>query len=117
MGISYGAERIYDVLNELGLFPKSLECPVKAIFINFGEKEEQYALAALQQLRAEDITAEIYPDKAKIGKQMTFANNKGIPFVIMAGEDEMKENAFTLKNMETGEQQKLNLAKLIEELQ
>lgn len=117
VGISYGAERIYDVLNELELFPKSLECPVKAIFINFGEKEEQYALAALQQLRAEDITAEIYPDKAKIGKQMTFANNKGIPFVIMAGEDEMKENAFTLKNMETGEQQKLNLAKLIEELQ
>ncbi|MBR0055563.1 MAG: histidine--tRNA ligase [Bacteroidales bacterium] len=117
VGISYGAERIYDVLNELGLFPKSLECPVKAIFINFGEKEEQYALAALQQLRAEDITAEIYPDKAKIGKQMTFANNKGIPFVIMAGEDEMKENAFTLKNMETGEQQKLNLAKLIAELQ
>ena len=117
VGISYGAERIYDVLNELGLFPKSLECPVKAIFINFGEKEEQYALAALQQLRAEDITAEIYPDKAKIGKQMTFANNKGIPFVIMAGEDEMKENAFTLKNMETGEQQKLKLAKLIEELQ
>ena len=117
VGISYGAERIYDVLNELGLFPKSLECPVKAIFINFGEKEEQYALAALQQLRAEDITAEIYPDKAKIGKHMTFANNKGIPFVIMAGEDEMKENAFTLKNMETGEQQKLNLAKLIAELQ
>ena len=117
VGISYGAERIYDVLNELGLFPKSLECPVKAIFINFGEKEEQYALAALQQLRAEDITAEIYPDKAKIAKQMTFANNKGIPFVIMAGEDEMKENAFTLKNMETGEQQKVNLAKLITELQ
>lgn len=117
VGISYGAERIYDVLNELGLFPKSLECPVKAIFINFGEKEEQYALAALQQLRAEDITAEIYPDKAKIAKQMTFANNKGIPFVIMAGEDEMKENTFTLKNMETGEQQKMNLAKLIEELQ
>ena len=117
VGISYGAERIYDVLNELELFPKSLECPVKAIFINFGQKEEQYALAALQQLRAEDITAEIYPDKAKIAKQMTFANNKGIPFVIMAGEDEMKENAFTLKNMETGEQQKLNLAKLIEELQ
>lgn len=117
VGISYGAERIYDVLSELELFPKSLECPVKAIFINFGQKEEQYALAALQQLRAEDITAEIYPDKAKIAKQMTFANNKGIPFVIMAGEDEMKENAFTLKNMETGEQQKLNLAKLIEELQ
>lgn len=114
VGISYGAERIYDVLNELQLFPKSLECPVKVLFINFGAAEERYALAALKQLRAAGVTAEIYPDHAKMGKQMTFANNKGIPFVVLAGEDEMKDNVFTLKNMETGEQQKLSLEKMIE---
>lgn len=114
VGISYGAERIYDVLNELQLFPKSLEAPVKVLFINFGAAEERYALSALQKLRRAGITAEIYPDRAKMGKQMTFANNKGIPFVVMAGEDEMTENVFTLKNMESGEQQKLSLEKLIE---
>ena len=114
VGISYGAERIYDVLNELQLFPKSLEAPVKVLFINFGTAEERYALSALQKLRRAGITAEIYPDRAKMGKQMTFANNKGIPFVVMAGEDEMTENVFTLKNMERGEQQKLSLEKLIE---
>ena len=114
VGISYGAERIYDVLNELQLFPKSLECPVKVLFINFGAAEERYALAALKQLRAAGITAEIYPDRAKMGKQMTFANNKGIPFVVLVGEDEMKENVFTVKNMETGEQQKLSLEKMME---
>ncbi len=116
VGISYGAERIYDVLNELQLFPKSLECPVKVLFINFGEKEERYALAALQQVRAAGITAEIFPDHAKMGKQMTFANNKGIPFVVLAGEDEMKENVFTLKDMTTGEQEKLSIEKIIEKV-
>ena len=114
VGISYGAERIYDVLNELQLFPKSLEAPVKVLFINFGAAEERYALSALQKLRRAGITAEIYPDRAKMGKQMTFANNRCIPFVVMAGEDEMTENVFTLKNMESGEQQKLSLEKLIE---
>jgi len=116
VGISYGAERIYDVLNELQLFPKSLENPVRAMLINFGEKEELYALSALQSLRAAGITAELYPDKAKIGKQMTFANNRGIPFVIMAGEDEMKENVFTVKNMESGEQERLTVEQMVERL-
>lgn len=114
VGISYGAERIYDVLNELELFPKSLENPVKALFINFGEKEELYALSALQVLRNAGVTAELFPDKAKIAKQMTFANSRGIPFVIMAGEDEMKDNVFTFKNMETGEQQKLPIESIVE---
>ena len=116
VGISYGAERIYDVLNELQLFPKSLENPVRAMLINFGEKEELYALSALQQLRANGITAELYPDKAKIGKQMTFANNRGIPFVIMAGEDEMNAGVFTVKNMESGEQERLTVEQMVERL-
>lgn len=116
VGISYGAERIYDVLNELQLFPKSLENPIQAMFINFGEKEELYALAALQQLRDAGITAELFPDKAKIGKQMTFANNRNIPFVIMAGEDEMKDNVFTFKNMESGEQEKLTVEEIVKRL-
>lgn len=113
VGISYGAERIYDVLNELQLFPKSLECPIKVLLINFGGEEERYALSALQQLRNAGVTAEIFPDKAKMGKQMTFANNRGIPFVVMAGEEEMKENLFSLKNMETGEQEKLTISEII----
>ena len=113
VGISYGAERIYDVLNELQLFPKSLENPIKVLILNFGDKEERYALSALQEIRKAGIVAEIFPDKAKIGKQMTFANNKGIPFVIMAGEDEIKDNLFTLKNMETGEQTKLSIKDII----
>jgi histidyl-tRNA synthetase len=117
VGISYGAERIYDVLNELDLFPKSLDNPVKAMFINFGEKEELYALAALQELRQAGIVADLYPDKAKIGKQMTFANNRGIPYVIMAGEDEINDNVFTLKNMQSGEQQRLSVAELVKQLQ
>ncbi len=116
VGISYGAERIYDVLNELQLFPKSLENPVRAMLVNFGEKEELYALSALQQLRAAGITAELYPDKAKIGKQMTFANNRGIPFVIMAGEDEMNAGVFTVKNMESGEQERLTVEQMVERL-
>ena len=116
VGISYGAERIYDVLNELQLFPKSLENPVRAMLVNFGEKEELYALSALQQLRANGITAELYPDKAKIGKQMTFANNRGIPFVIMAGEDEMNAGVFTVKNMESGEQERLTVEQMVERL-
>ncbi len=114
VGISYGAERIYDVLNELQLFPKSLENPIKVLIINFGNEEERYALGALQAIRKAGIVGEIFPDKAKIGKQMTFANNKGIPYVIMAGEDEIKENVFTLKNMESGEQEKLSIDKIVE---
>ncbi len=114
VGISYGAERIYDVLEELHLFPQSLESPIQALILNFGEVEEFYALPALQKVRQAGITAEIYPDHAKIGKQMTYANNKGIPFVIMAGEDEMKDQVFTLKNMKTGKQEKLTIEQIID---
>ena len=116
VGISYGAERIYDVLEELQLFPPALENPIQVLFVNFGEVEEFYALPALQKVRRAGITAEIYPDQAKIGKQMTYANNKGIPFVIMAGEDEMQQHIFTLKNMKTGKQEKLTIEDIISEV-
>ena len=114
VGISYGAERIYDVLNELNLFPAGIASPVKVLVINFGESEEKYALLALQNLRAEGIACEIYPDRAKIGKQMNYANAKSIPFVVMAGEEEMNKQVYTLKNMESGEQQSMPIAELAE---
>jgi len=113
VGISYGAERIYDILNECNLFPNEIGTPVKALFLNFGEAEELYALKALTELRQNGIASEIYPDRTKIGKQMSYANAKQIPYVIMAGEEEMKESLFTLKNMVTGEQIKTTLQKVI----
>lgn len=113
VGISYGAERIYDVLNELNLFPTDIDSPVKALFINFGEKEELYALKGLQMLRQAGIASELFPEKAKIGKQMTHANAKAIPYVIMAGEDEMTENAYTLKDMKSGEQNKYSIENIV----
>jgi histidyl-tRNA synthetase len=113
VGISYGAERIYDVLNECNLFPNEIGTPVKVLFLNFGETEELYALKALAELRKNEIASEIYPDRAKIGKQMSYANAKQIPYVIMAGEEEIKESLFTLKNMETGEQKKVTLEETI----
>lgn len=110
VGISFGAERIYDVLEELNLFPSDINTPIKALFLNFGEETIAYTLQKLQTLRKTGVTCEIYPDNAKIGKQMSYANNKGIPFVIMAGIDEMKENMVTLKNMKSGEQKKMSIA-------
>jgi len=116
VGISYGAERIYDILNECNLFPNEIGTPVKALLLNFGETEELYALKALAELRKNNIASEIYPDPAKIGKQMSYANAKQIPFVIMAGEEEIKESLFTIKNMETGEQKKTTLPEIVKQL-
>ncbi|MBR4135606.1 MAG: histidine--tRNA ligase [Bacteroidales bacterium] len=116
VGISYGAERIYDVLNELNLFPDNILNPVKVLFINFGGEDELYALGALRTLRHSGIAAEIYPDHAKIGKQMTYANNKGIPFVIMAGENERNNKILTIKNMEEGTQEALPIEKILEKM-
>jgi histidyl-tRNA synthetase len=113
VGISYGAERIYDILNECNLFPSEIGTPVKALFLNFGEKEERYALKALTTLRKNNIASEIFPDRTKIAKQMSYANAKQIPFVIMAGEEEMKASLFTLKNMETGEQKKVTIREIV----
>ena len=114
VGISYGAERIYDILNECSLFPNEIGTPVKALFLNFGEVEERYALKALTILRKNNIASEIYPDSNKIGKQMSYANAKQIPYVIIAGEEEMAASQFTLKNMETGEQVKTTIQEIVE---
>ncbi|MCQ2284474.1 MAG: His/Gly/Thr/Pro-type tRNA ligase C-terminal domain-containing protein, partial [Bacteroidales bacterium] len=113
VGISYGAERIYDVLNELNLFPDAILNPVKVLFINFGKEDEKYALAGLRAIRKQGIAAEIYPDSVKIGKQMSYANAKAIPFVIMAGETERNSGTYTLKNMTSGEQSQLTIEDII----
>jgi histidyl-tRNA synthetase len=113
VGISFGADRIYDVMEELNLFPESANATTQVLFINFGDKEASYCLKALQKLRVEGIRAELYPDPAKMKKQMKYANDKKIPFVVMVGEDEMSSDQLSLKNMESGEQSKISLSELI----
>ena len=108
VGISFGADRIYDVLEELKLFPESTSESTKVLISNFDEQAEKFALPLLQKLRSEGISAEIYPSSAKLKKQMTYADDKNIPFVILIGSDEMESGLLTLKNMKSGEQQKLS---------
>ena len=104
VGISFGADRIYDVLNQLDLYPKEAVNATQLLFVNFGDKEASYCLPILSQARNAGIRAEIYPDSAKMKKQMSYANDKNIPFVAIVGENEMNEGKLTLKNMTTGEQ-------------
>lgn len=104
VGISFGADRIHDVLNDLDLYPKETTNSTQILFINFGEKETAYCLPLVNEARNHGISAEMYPDAVKMKKQMSYANAKQISFVAIAGENEMKENKITLKNMETGEQ-------------
>ena len=104
VGISFGADRIYDVLNQLDLYPKEAVNATQLLFVNFGEKEAAYCLPVLASARDAGIRAEIYPDSAKMKKQMSYANDKNIPFVAIVGENEMNEGKLTLKNMTTGEQ-------------
>ena len=113
VGISFGADRIYDVLNQLDLYPKESVNGTQLLFINFGEKETAYCLPLINKVRAQGIRAEIYPDATKMKKQMSYANAKHIPFVALAGENEMSEGKLTLKNMDTGEQQMLTIDELI----
>ncbi len=113
VGVSFGAERIYDVLVQQDLFPKgSLEI-TKVMFVNFGEKEEMYCLPVLAELRKNSVNAEIFPNSTKMKKQMNYANRKQIPYVILAGDSEMESGKFTLKNMESGEQQLVTSEELI----
>lgn len=105
VGISFGADRIYDVLNTLDLFPKEAVCGTQLLFVNFGEKETTYCMPMAAKARAVGIRTEIYPDAGKMKKQMNYANAKNIPFVAIAGENEMAEGKIMLKNMLTGEQQ------------
>jgi histidyl-tRNA synthetase len=116
VGISFGADRIYDVLEELKLFPESASESTKVLISNFDEQAEIFALPLLQKLRAEGISAEIYPSSTKLKKQMTYADDKKIPFVILIGSDEMESGLLTLKNMKSGEQEKLSSEQIIEML-
>ena len=113
VGISFGADRIYDVLNALDLYPKEAVNGTKVLFINFGEKETAYCLPIVGQCREAGIATEMFPDKVKMKKQMSYANAKNIPFVVLAGDNEIAENKVTVKNMETGEQSLVSPAELV----
>ncbi len=113
VGISFGADRIYDVLNQLDLYPSENLEKTKALFLNFGGKEFLYCLPLLKKMRDSGINAEIYPDVVKLKKQMSYADAKGIKYVIIAGETEVSENVVTIKNMLTGNQDKVTLEDLI----
>ena len=113
VGISFGADRIYDVLDQLGLYPKDATQGVRLLFINFGEREATRCLQLARQVRAAGISAEVYPDAAKMKKQMSYANARQIPFVALIGEQELADGTISLKNMTTGEQQTLSPEQLI----
>ena len=113
VGISFGADRIYDVLNTLDLYPQNATQATQVLFINFGETESDYCLPIASQVRAAGISVELYPDCAKMKKQMAYANAKGIPFVVLAGESEINQGKVTLKNMLTGDQQLVSAEELI----
>lgn len=113
VGISFGADRIYDMLNTLDLYPQNATQATQVLFINFGEAEADYCLPIAGQIRAAGISVELYPDCAKMKKQMAYANAKGIPFVVLAGESEINQGKITLKNMLTGDQQLVSTEELI----
>ncbi len=113
VGVSFGAERIYDVLTAKNLFPAKSTETTKVLFVNFGAAEEAYCLPVLAEIRKKGINAEIFPDSAKMQKQMTYANKKAIPFVVLAGESEIQAEKFTLKNMTSGEQSSVSSEELI----
>ena len=113
VGISFGADRIFDVLNQLELYPKEAVNGTEVLFINFGEKEAAFSMGVLAKVRAAGIRAEIFPDASKMKKQMSYANAKNIPFVAIVGENEMNEGKVMLKNMETGEQNLVSAEELI----
>ncbi len=117
VGISFGADRIYDVMEELNLFPESVAASTKLLFVTFGEQEQNYCLPLLAQVRKAGINSEIYPDaNAKMKKQMSYADDKKIPFVIIVGSDEMQSGMLSLKNMSSGEQEKLSIENIIEKI-
>jgi histidyl-tRNA synthetase len=113
VGISFGADRIYDVLTELDLFPKELQSTTKVLFATFGQDELRYALKWAKELRAQNISVEVYPEPAKMKKQMGYADDKKIPFVAIVGGNEMETNTVMLKEMSSGEQKQVTLEELI----
>ncbi|MDD3160593.1 MAG: histidine--tRNA ligase [Bacteroidales bacterium] len=116
VGISFGADRIYDVLNQLNLFPASSVSSTQLLCVNFGESEMKFLLPIVCRLREAGVRTEIYPEAGKMKKQMTYANNKNIPFVAIAGENEMKEGKVMLKDMTSGEQKLVSPEEMIEKL-
>ena len=116
VGISLGADRIYDVMAHLGLFPDEAVASTKVLFVNFGKKEESFCLPILAKLRAAGVNAEIYPEAAKMKKQMTWANRKQVAYVAIVGGQEMEQAKINLKNMETGSQELVSVEELIENL-
>ena len=116
VGISFGADRIFDVLNTLDLYPADTIASTKVIFINFGEKEAQACLKLMMQMRENGISCELYPEPAKMKKQMTYSNAKAIPYVAMVGESELASGTISIKNMTTGEQCNYTIDQAIEML-
>ena len=117
VGISFGLDRIYLVMEELNLFPATVTASSRVMFLNLGTEEMSYAMQAATQLRAAGIKTEIYPDSAKMGKQFQFADKKGIPFAVLAGSEEMKQQKFTVKNLASGEQQLVTIEELTNKVQ
>ncbi len=113
VGVSFGADRIYDVLTELELFPEDAASLTKVLLVNFGEKEELFSLGILEKLQQAEIASEFYPEPAKMKKQMKYADQKQIPYVLLIGEEEMNSGKLTLKNMVTGEQKKWKIEEII----
>lgn len=113
VGVSFGADRIYDVMNELNLFPEQVLQSSEVMLVNFGLKEGEFSLKILQELQENGIKAELFPDSSKIKKQMRYADQKGIRFVVLIGEEEMSSENYTVKDMKTGDQSKPTISQLI----
>lgn len=116
VGVSFGADRIYDVMNELNLFQTETKATTQVLFVNFGEREQNYCLPVVSKLRNAGINAELFPDQAKMKKQMGYANTKKIPYVVLIGENEMNSGKLTVKNMATGEQFESSVENLIKKI-
>jgi histidyl-tRNA synthetase len=117
VGISFGADRIYDVMEQLDLFPKDQTVSTRVLFVNFGKREEEFCLPLLNGLRNAGIPSEMFPSDDKMKKQMNYANRKGVKFVILAGESEISDNCVTVKNMVSGDQVTIKAYMLTEHLQ
>ncbi|MBQ3247547.1 MAG: histidine--tRNA ligase [Alistipes sp.] len=116
VGISFGADRIYDVMTGLELFPESVDCSTQVLFVNLGEAEQMQSLRIMAQLRADGIAAEIYPESAKMKKQMEYANRRAIPYVVIIGSQELEQGVATVKNMRSGEQAQVAFAQVREHI-
>ena len=116
VGISFGADRIYDVIESLDLFPKEIENSVEVLIVNFGENVASFAYQTSKQLRELGVVADYYPDAAKLKKQMKYADDKHIPYVLLLGEEEMNENKYTLKDMKSGDQSTIGLEEVVNKI-